>query len=108
MVFLIRSIGTVALVASCLVVEAKANGGPVYQRQRNANAYVTLPRWGHDRRFIGNPYFHGGYYQQPVSGQWFARPYPYHFDIYRGRFNIPPAIQEDPRIQGLEPSPSIP
>src|SRR5688572_11518469 len=62
---------------------------PTYSRLRTG-ADDWHVRGGHAR------YGHGGYgygqgYFQPyvspvVTGSWYARPYPYHFDYFRGRW----------------------
>ena len=64
---------------------------PTYQRQRNASragrAGPHMYGW-HQPGFIW-PGYGGGFYNAAYVGMWYQRPYPYHFDYYRGRFNAP-------------------
>ena len=59
--------------------------------------------WDRQRRFPGTgfgfggfvPWYPGGFNFPPVYGSWYQRPYPYHFDIYRGRFGGNPQTRPD-------------
>ncbi|NOY43638.1 MAG: hypothetical protein GXP26_17615 [Planctomycetes bacterium] len=64
---------------------------PTYQRQRYAAGdgapYST--GWGGAPGYAGAGYgaaYWGGFAGQAYAGTWYQRPYPYHFDYYRGRF----------------------
>jgi hypothetical protein len=41
------------------------------------------------------PWYPGGFHSPPVYGSWYQRPYPYHFDIYRGQFGGNSQIRPD-------------
>jgi hypothetical protein len=75
-----------ALVAPC-AAPAQHPGGPIYTRSRAAGNYHQHVGWtGH------GAYGAYGYYQPwiappVVAGSWYSRPYPYHFDYYRGRWD---------------------
>lgn len=51
--------------------------------------------WGH-----GGWGWNSGFFQPYVSpviaSSWYARPYPHHFDYFRGRWNAPPAADVAP------------
>lgn len=72
---------------------------PTYARQRAA-AFAF--------RAESSPYspYHGGYffpaYPAPpvVTGSWYARPYPHHFDYYRWRYNSPPPADCPCAVEG--------
>lgn len=69
---------------------------PTYQRHRNAawGGARYSPGWGHPGP-VGPAYW-GGSYGHAYSGTWYQRPYPYHFDYYRNRFNAPAVEHEQP------------
>ncbi len=72
---------------------AQPSHSPVYSRQRS-NSYGRGD-WNGSGFPYGSPhprhYGGQGYYpnQQAISGSWYARPYPHHFDYYRQRLNAP-------------------
>ena len=63
-----------------------AVGEGVYQRGRPGGRHGG---WGPPAY---NPYFwQPGFFAPPiVTGSWYTRPYPYHFDYYRWRYSMPP------------------
>ncbi len=65
----------------------EADSSRVYQRHRHGQAY-RYRYDNHDSAGIhGYHGYHGTRYYSPrVSGSWYARPYPYHFDYYRQRY----------------------
>jgi len=81
---------------------AQPGHGPVYARQRAAlRSYGGWQGANHFARFgtnnrYGVPY-RGFYpYRQPVIvGNWYARPYPSHFDYYRQRWSAPQPVVEE-------------
>ncbi|MCA9230232.1 MAG: hypothetical protein KDA57_06250 [Planctomycetales bacterium] len=93
-----RTLGIMAISACSLVAQANESSGPVYQRQRSG--YGALPGMGHYPRHERD---RGGYYQQQSSGNWFVRPYPYHFDYYRWRYSAPTFVPNCP----CEESPAL-
>jgi len=66
---------------------------PTYQRQRHGSRGghpgQHMPGWQHSGYVW--PGFGGGFINTAYAGTWYQRPYPYHFDYYRGRFNAPHA-----------------
>ena len=103
----IRTLVVAALVVCSFNAGAEANEGPVYQRHRSSAAYGYATGSGVPRYFPGYPipgYPVVGYYQQPYSGYWFQRPYPYHLDYRRVRSRMPtPAC---PCTENLVPTPA--
>jgi hypothetical protein len=64
-----------------------ASAASVYMRTRGAadGAYGQhVPGYGH---FPGIGYGYFQPYTPYVANSWYARPYPYHFDYFRGRWN---------------------
>lgn len=76
-----------ALAASALAGQASEPAGPVYQRQSMGGWYGGW--YGQGGNYRSSRGSNGRYYQQS-SGNWFVRPYPYHFDYYKWRYNVPP------------------
>ncbi len=73
---------------------------PTYQRQRYAawDGTPSASGWGYSPSYAGAAYgapyaaaYWGGFAGQAYAGTWYQRPYPYHFDYYRGRFGAPSA-----------------
>lgn len=65
---------------------------PTYQRQRHV-AWDGVPPasgWGYSPAGYAGAAYWGGFAGQAYAGTWYQRPYPYHFDYYRGRFSAPP------------------
>ena len=88
---------------------------PPYLRHRPGPAYGSRPFWSpwdRQRRFPGTgfgfgglaPWYPGGFNFPPVFGSWYQRPYPYHFDIYRGRFGGNPQTRPDAMGQFGQPA----
>jgi hypothetical protein len=72
-----------ALAPSCTY--AQDTGAPVYMRSRGGDrgwhggggfGYGGLPGYGYLQP----------YYPPVVASSWYARPYPYHFDYFNGRW----------------------
>ena len=99
--FLLRTILVPALLLSCFAcvpADVLAGEAPAYTRQRMSamGGYRgDHSGWRHARRHAG---FYPGYYpyQPIVTGSWYARPYPYHFDYYRWRYSAPPQTVDYP------------
>ncbi len=84
---------------------AQPNDGPAYARQR---VIMRGGEWngGYGGQYPGGQYPRsqyprhngGGYYpyQPAIAGSWYTRPYPYHFDYYRGRFSTPQQANDCP------------
>ncbi|NOZ40458.1 MAG: hypothetical protein GXP24_09560 [Planctomycetes bacterium] len=77
----------------CLVTttsRAQPSNAPVYARQRDYARAEGF--WNNGSQYLAPyPGYYPGYapYQPAFAGSWYARPYPYHFDYYRGRFSAP-------------------
>ena len=88
------------LAALSLADAADANqGAPVYARGPSF-------RHGGARGFHGGVGFYGypGFFAPPViTGSYYARPYPYHFDYYRWRYSAPPAPVQAPCAEAPAP-----
>jgi hypothetical protein len=88
---------TALLLACALLMSASTSAwaneeGGTYQRQRMNGGHRGYHAGGYGGGFNGgNPWWGGGFYQPTVVGNWYQRPYPHHFDYFRGRYNGPPA-----------------
>lgn len=81
----------VACALAATEVEGGEQAGPVYQRGRQGESRGGWGHGGGGRPGYGGYYGYGGYFSPPVvTGSWYARPYPYHFDYYRWRYSAPP------------------
>lgn len=80
-----------------------ASQAPTYLRRRPAPATGRRRSWhrGYPGLGVGalrhTPWYPGGFYYPPVQGSWYQRPYPHHFDIFRGQpthieENVPDAV----------------
>jgi hypothetical protein len=86
--------GALLVLAACLGHGASAPAqdmavAPTYSRLRmGANDWQVRGgfRHGYDGYGYGYGYFQP-YISPVVAGSWYARPYPYHFDYFRGRWN---------------------
>lgn len=110
----LRVLGIATLIVCSYGTQTKANEGPVYQRHRGSAAYGYPSDNGHSWNPPGSPYgFQGlygfqGFYQQPIAGSWFERPYPQHLDYHRLRHRSPPPAQDCPCAKNPAPTPSVP
>lgn len=84
----------------------RAEGEPAtYQRQRQpSSAWGGRHMPGGVYPGIGWPMYGGGFYGHAYAGSWYQRPYPYHFDYYRGRFDRPPAGMNQPACPCAQPT----
>lgn len=88
--------GALLVLAACLGHGARAPAqdtiaAPTYSRLRLvADDWHARGGFHYGQGGFANGY---GYYQpyisQVIAGSWYARPYPYHFDYFRGRWNGP-------------------
>ena len=97
---------------------ATASSAPPYMRHHPGPAYGNRPygppSGGRYRRtpWLGYgsrgyaPWFSGGFYSPPIYGSWYQRPYPYHFDFYRGRFRGRADTRPDLSGQSEQPQPN--
>lgn len=72
-----------------------------YQRLRSG-AGDWNARGGHNQHWRGGfGGFYNPFFAQPlVTGTWYQRPYPYHFDYYRYRWGgAPNGVYGDPTIE---------
>jgi len=98
--FLSRTVLGLTLLLSCLAVassHAQPQGAPVYARQRADARRGGV--WEGGSRYAGqySGRYNGNYFSPPaITGSWYVRPYPYHFDYYRQRFSAPPQTPECP------------
>ncbi len=64
---------------------------PTYSRSRMGADDWSARGGGFGRGYGGNGGYGNGFYQPYVSpviaSSWYARPYPYHFDYFRGRWD---------------------
>ena len=85
-----------------------AEGEPAtYQRQRGRQPQSgrggrQMPGWQHPG--YGWSSYWGGNFGHAYAGNWYQRPYPYHFDFYRGRFDGPPMGMNQPAYPGVQPT----
>ena len=95
-----------ALVVSGFDSLANAEGAPAtYQRRsRGAMHGRHMAGWQHPGFGYGWATGWGGFYNQAFAGSWYQRPYPYHFDYYKNRFNGPPAGMMPPLYPCVEPT----
>jgi hypothetical protein len=87
--------------------------GPAYARQR-----MGAQDWGQRGGGYGGPRvgsFYPGYYGYGfgyggpvITGSWYARPYPYHFDYYRYRWGHPDGGYLAPEPAAAEDCPCVP
>jgi hypothetical protein len=84
---MIRTLTSAIVLAALGVLEAHAQPGAM------APAYSRMRTGADDWHGRGGGYGYGynffpPYYYPPVyAGSWYSRPYPYHFDYYRYRWN---------------------
>jgi len=76
---------------------AQASEAPVYARQRDHargdGVWNGGAQYGNQSPGHLHPGHWGGYFPYPsfpfqpaIAGSWYTRPYPHHFDYYRGRY----------------------
>jgi hypothetical protein len=84
----------IAIATASTSARAQGAPAPTYQRMRTGaedwqargGPFHGGPRGGFGGFY--NPYFNP-YFAPPIAGSYYQRPYPYHFDYYRFRWNAP-------------------
>jgi len=75
------------------LADGEETEGPVYQRHRQAYGEdaTQFPQGSYGQPsypgYFPGAYYPGYYYPKAISGSWYQRPYPYHFDFYKGRYS---------------------
>jgi len=78
-----------------LTIDLSEANAQAYRRNRSEARGVFR---GRNARFGG---YHPGYgygfnpYTPVITGNWYQRPYPHHFDYYRMRYSAPPTAPQE-------------
>jgi hypothetical protein len=79
------------------------SAAPTYSRLRTGadDWHGRGGAWGYGQGGYASGYGYFPPYVSPVvAGSWYSRPYPYHFDYFRGRWDRPAPTTDCPREHG--------
>jgi hypothetical protein len=103
-------LGLVAFTARPSIAPAQEFFAPTYSRTRMGADDWRSSGGGHWHVRGGGGYAYGNnfyppYFSSVISGYWYERPYPYHFDYYRHRWS---AAESGPFVSASESTENCP